>query len=73
MGEFMSPDSFIALAQLMRMRESPSKEALRLVLCEGKTPKEAEAITGAPWQNTYRQRANARKTIELAKILGNAS
>ena len=69
----MTNEQFSALAQLTRMRESPSKEALRLVLCEGKTPKEAEMLTGAAWQNTYRQQANARKMIELAKILGNAA
>ena len=65
----MTGAQFEALAQLMRLRQSPSCEALRLVLCEGKTPKEAEAITGAPWQNTYRQQASARKVIDLAKLI----
>lgn len=65
----MTGAQFEALAQLMRLRQSPSCEALRLVLCDGKTPKEAEVITGAPWQNTYRQHASARRVIELAKVV----
>lgn len=69
----MTSAQFEALAQLMRLRDSPSREALRLVLCDGKTPKEAEAITGTPWQNTYRQQASARKAIELSRIVCNAA
>lgn len=65
----MNQDQFEALAQLMRLRKSPSREALRLVLCEGKSPKEAQALTGAPWQNTYRQHASAKKMIALAQVV----
>lgn len=65
----MSPEQFDALAQLMRLRQSPSREALRLVLCEGKSPKEAEAETGAPWQNTYRQQSSAKRVLELAMLV----
>lgn len=69
----MNQEQFQALALLMRLRESPSREALRLVLCDGKSPKEAEAITGAAWQNTYRQQASAKKVLELAKVLTDAT
>lgn len=65
----MNAEQFEALAQLMRLRESPSREALRLVLCEGKSPKEAEAITGTAWQNTYRLKSSAEKSIALAKVV----
>lgn len=67
----MTRDQFQALAQLMRLRESPSRDALRLVLCDGKSPKEAETITGAPWQNTYRQHASAKKVMALARVVCN--
>lgn len=69
----MNSAQFQALAQLMRLRDSPSREALRLVLCESKSPKEAELITGAPWQNTYRQQASAKKVIALALVLSDAA
>lgn len=65
----MSPAEFDALAQLMRLRQSPSREALRLVLCEGKTPKDAETITGTSWQNTYRLKASAKKVMEYARLV----
>ena len=69
----MTRDQFSALAQLMRLRESPSREALRLVLCDDKTPKEAEAITGTALANVYRQQASARRVIELASIIHSAA
>lgn len=59
---------FEALAQLMQLRASPSREALRLVLCEGKTALEASAVTGVQRPNIYRQQASARKVLELARI-----
>lgn len=68
----MSPAEFDALAQLMRLRQSPSREALRLVLCEDKSPKDAEAITGTSWQNTYRLKASAKKVMESARLVAGA-
>lgn len=65
----MSSEQFEALALLMRLRQSPSREALRMVLCDGKTVKEAEALTGLAMQGIYRLQASARRVVALAETL----
>lgn len=62
----MSPEQFEALAQLMRLRQSPSREALRLVLVDGANQSEAAAKTGIPRSNVTRQAGSARRVIDLA-------
>lgn len=65
----MTPEQFNALAQLMRLRKSPSCEALRLVLVEGLSQSEAAASNGIPRTNVTRQVTSARRTLELARVL----
>lgn len=65
----MTPEQFDALAQLMRLRESPSCEALRLVLVESLSQSEAAGSVGIPRTNVTRQVTSARRTLELARVL----
>lgn len=65
----MTPEQFSALAQLMRLRQSHSRDALRLVLIDGMTHAAAAELTGIPRQNISRQVASAKRAIEAAHIL----
>lgn len=65
----MTPDQFDALAQLMRLRKSPSCEALRLVLVDGVSQSEAAHQVGIPRTNVTRQVTSARRMLELARVL----
>jgi len=62
-------EQFAALAQLMRLRQSPSRDALHLVLIDGMTHTAAAQQAGIPRQNISRQVASAKRTIEAARIL----
>ena len=64
-----SDAKFEALAILMRLRKSPSREALRMVLCDGKTVREAEAATGLAMQGIYKLQASARRVLGLARVV----
>lgn len=63
----MTPDQFAALADLLRLRGSPSQEAARLVLVEGLTPAEASRRAGTTPQATSNALASCRRGIELAQ------
>lgn len=65
----MRPDQFEALAQLMRLRQSPSHDALHMVMVRGYTHTVAAQQCGIPRQNVSRQVASAKRTIEAARIL----
>lgn len=65
----MTPDQFDALARLMRLRASPSRWALRLVLVDGMSQSEAADQAGIPRSNVTRQVTSARRTLELARVL----
>ena len=65
----MTDHQFDALAQLMRLRDSASREALRLVLVEGLTHSAAAERTGAPRPSVTRQVGSARRTIALARCV----
>lgn len=65
----MTPEQFDALAQLMRLRKSPSREALRLVLVDGMSQSEAAAQAGILRTNVTRQVTSARRMLELARVL----
>jgi predicted DNA-binding protein (UPF0251 family) len=65
----MTPEQFAALAQLMRLRQSPSRDALRLVLIDGMTHTAAAEQAGIPRQNVSRQVASAKRIINAARIL----
>ncbi len=63
----MTPEQFDAIAQLMRLRASPSREALRLVLVEGLSQSEAAARAGIPRPNVTRQLSSSKRVLELAR------
>lgn len=65
----MRPDQFDALAQIMRLRRSPSHDALYMVLVRGYSHTLAAQQVGIPRQNVSRQVASAKRTIEAARIL----
>lgn len=62
----MTPDQFSALAELIKLRASASREAARLVLVEGITAADAArrmAITPAAVSNALR---SCRRGLDLA-------
>lgn len=65
----MTPEQFDSMAQLMRLRKSASREALRLVLVDGRTHDGAANIAGAIRTDVTRQVGKAKKCIELARIV----
>lgn len=62
----MTDASFSALAQLLRLRASPSREAARLVLVHGMRPAEAARSAGCTPQAASNAIARCRRGIELA-------
>lgn len=65
----MTSEQFDAMAQLMRLRKSASREALRLVLVGGLTHDGAANIAGAIRTDVTRQVGRAKKIVELAKTV----
>lgn len=68
----MTDEQFEALAQLMRLRESPSREALRCVLVDGMSHHDAAIAAGVIRPNVSRQVASANRVIEAARIVAAA-
>lgn len=63
----MTPEAFSALVKLLRMTGTPSIEAARLVLVEGKTQTEAIKATGLSQAGASQAVRRCRAGIELAK------
>ena len=68
----MRLESFNALAQLLRLRPGPAKEAARLVLVDGCRPAAAARQTGCTPQSVSNTLARCRKGIELARLAAGA-
>ena len=64
----MRPESFDALAQLLRLRQGPAKEAARLVLVDGYRPAAAARQTGCTPQSASNTLARCRKGLALARV-----
>ena len=64
----MRPESFDALAQLLRLRPGPAKEAARLVLVAGYRPAAAARQTGCTPQSVSNTLARCRKGMTLAMV-----
>lgn len=64
----MRPESFDALAQLLRLRPGPAKEAARLVLVDGFRPAAAARQTGCTPQSASNTLARCRKGLALARV-----
>lgn len=65
----MTDEQFNALAQLMRLRASASRDALRLVLVDGLSVPAAAQQAGVPHQAVYKLQASAQRAIEAARVV----
>lgn len=63
----MSPEAFAALAQLLRLRTGPAREAARLVLVERMRAADAAALAGCSAQSVANTLAACRAGLELAR------
>lgn len=66
--ERISADQFEALATLLRMRDSPARDAARRVLVEGAGTTEAARAAGTGPQNVHRAVTACRRGLDLARI-----
>lgn len=64
----MTPAQFSALAQLLRLRTGPAREAARLVLVEGLRPADAAALAGCSAASASNTLAVCRAGLELARV-----
>ena len=64
----MRLESFNALAQLLRLRQGPAKEAARLVLVDGLRPAQAAARTGCSPQSASNTLTRCRRGLALARV-----
>ena len=65
----VTDEQFTALAKLMRLRASGSREALRLVLVDGLSVPAAAQQAGVPHQAVYKLQASAQRAIEAARVV----
>lgn len=63
----MTPESFDALAKVLRLRSGPASLAASLVLVEGMRPSEAARTTGCSLQSASNAVRVCRRGIELSK------
>lgn len=61
----LNEQQFEAFAQLMRLRPSKSRQALKNVLVDGMTHTAAADKVGIPRSNVSRQAANANHALQL--------
>ena len=64
----MNDPQFKALAKLLRMREGPAKEAVRLVLVYHYETADAAREVGMEYQAAHQAVKRVRAGLELAKI-----
>lgn len=62
----MTADQFAALAELLRLRDGPAREAARLVLVDGVKQIDAAAATGISRASTGNAVSRVRRGMELA-------
>lgn len=63
----MTAAQFAALAQVLRLRTGPAREAARLVLVEGMRPVDAAALAGCSAASVSNTLAACRAGLELAQ------
>ena len=69
----LTDEKFNALAALLRLRDSPSRAAARLVLVDELTPAEAARAAGTTPQAVSNALASCRRGIALAQIVAGTS
>ena len=72
-NDLVTAEQFDALAQLMRLRQSPCREALRLVLVDGLTHAAAAEQTGAIRTDVTRRVSSAKRAMRLVGIASGRS
>ncbi len=65
----MTDDQFTALATLMRLRASPSREAVRLVLVDGMRQADAARAVGISASALGNAIRAAKLAVELVKVV----
>ena len=65
----MTNDQFDALAELMRLRQSSSREGARLVFVEGKSQSEAARQCGLSPQNINDRVRSIRHALTLIEVI----
>lgn len=68
----MTPTQFAALAQLTRLRQSPSAAAARAVLVDGMRPADAARAHGVSPAGVSNAVTRMRKALDLASIASSA-
>jgi len=63
----MTPEQFTALAALAKMQDSPSREAARLVLCNGSSVTDAAASVGISQPGANQAVLRMRRALALAE------
>lgn len=63
----MTADQFDALAQLLRLRQGPAREACALVLVDGQSVPDAARSVGMTYQDAYAAVQRVRAGLELAR------
>ena len=63
----ITPESFAALAQLLRLRGGAAQEVARLVLVDGLSVSDASARTGLELRAAYYAVERAKQGLELAR------
>lgn len=69
----MTNDQFAALAELIRLRQGPAQECIRLVLVDGLTQTEACALAGLSRQAGHQAVKRALRGLELARRCAEAA
>ena len=64
----MTYDQFQALAQLLRLRQGPQREAARLVLVDGVRQADAARVTGCSASALGNTLRTCRSGLELARV-----
>lgn len=64
----MTPDQFDALATLISLRQSDSRDAARLVLVDGLSVIEAAAHVGISQQGANQSVIRCRRALDLARV-----
>lgn len=67
MGHAVTPDQFAALAQLLRLRPSPTLSAVELHLVQGLSVPDAARQAGAEYQLVLKAAKRAKDGLALAR------
>lgn len=67
--DHMTPQQYDALAELLRLQDSPSREAVRLVLVDGLKPAEAARQAGVSPQAVSNALRRCRNGMALAQVV----